>query len=317
MMDFKIHVYFRHYVHDKDTMDTYKRIVVRTVKAAKLADFNFNILLNYHADLPREMKDELMVISEKLIERNVGLVAKRGYGAGTAFFDIVEEALSTAVVDRKQFVLIIIDGDAYPIDDVRFLRSIRKISEKVITTNSLLGLAQRTNVILPMASGNDPDSEMMREIDEIYLAMAMPGLPAIETKEIRSPPAYKKFGDPVPGFYCFNGTHPGLQKLFAGAEKDAIRANMSAYTGDCYAVLAASKLGKIVTEPMPLKDNPPGSFTIENIPSKAGELGKTSVRDSLVAAVKSEDNKKIMEQFYPSHLVERVRKMILQSVAHK
>ncbi len=323
MESFKVHLYLRHYVHDKITFETYKEIIKKILRAQKVVKFNFNMLLNYSADLSVELRDRLMEISKKLIELEIGFSVAAGRGAGEALFDLMEESLSNVAADMSKSVVIVLDGDAYAIDQPEVLRRIRNISTKVIEEDAMLGLAQRTVVKLPVVGKGSShmeiqEKEMMREIDELYSALVLKGhLPVKRSNEIKSPPGYKLLGDPVPGFYCINITHKNFPKFFGQIEKDAMRANMTTFTGDTYMVLLASKFGSIVTEVIPLADNPPGGFSLDIITSRATELGKTVLRNDFLEAVKSDENKKLLEKFYPGEYVEKVRRMILKGLSEK
>jgi len=312
MEKYKLHVYFRHYIYDEDTLKRYKKIVNRVNRATKLSHFNFNVLVNFDPNMSQHLKDEITDISKKLIEKNIEFSIRIGHGAGVALFDIIEEVLSNFSVDKEDFLICIADGDAYPIDDPHFLRQVRKLANSVHNEKALLGLSQRTKVILPGTN------EIYREIDELYFALAMRGkLPVKKSVEMKVPEGYTEFGDPVPGFYCINMTYQKFMELFENIKKDLEVADMTNFTGDFYLVLAASQIGKIVTEIIPLEGNPPGSFSFENIKIKSHELGKTSLRKVYLNAIKSEENRKLLEKYYPPEAVEKVRDTILKAMLKK
>lgn len=309
MEQHKVHVYFRHYVHDEDTLARYKRIVNRTSRATKLADFAFNIVVDYDPGMPQRLKDEVSAISMKLVENSVGFSVKVAHGAGAALFNVVEESLSNMSIDREKFFVVCVDGDSYAIDDIRFLRQIRRMCDDMLKEGALLGLAQRTKIVLPGAD------ESYREIGEMFLALAMKGrLPVKKSVMLKVPPAYAELGDPVPGFYCLNMTHSRVSELFRQAEQDMLKADLTSYTGDCYLVLAASQLGKVMTEIVPFEDNPLGSFGLENNSIIARELGKTSLRKTYLAGVKSEEGRSILERHYGPDKVEKVRETVLKAM---
>jgi hypothetical protein len=309
MEQYKIHVYFRHYVHNEDTLARYKRIVNRVNRATKLADFVFNVFVNYDPEMPQKLKDEINAISMRLIENNVDFSVKVARGAGVALFNIIEESLSNMSVDRDRFFIVCVDGDSYAIDNIRFLRQIRKMCDDMLGEGALLGLAQRTKILLP---GSD---ESYREIGEMFLALSMAGkLPVKKSVLLKVPPAYAELGDPVPGFYCLNMNHPRILELYHQMEQDMLKANLAGYAGDCYFVLAASQLGKLLTEIVPLEDNPLGSFSLEDGAIIAREIGKTTMRKVYLAAIKSEDNMKILEKYYPRDTVEKVRDNTLKAM---
>lgn len=313
MEKYKLHLYFRHYVHDRETLERYKKIVNRVNRARKLADFNFNVLVNFNPNMDQELKDEITKISQKLIENNVEFSVRLDRGAGYALFDVMEENLSNMSSDRGNFVLCVVDGDSYPIDDAHFLRQVRKLANTVVSENALLGVGQRTKIILGTGQ-----FEIYREIDELYFALSMKDkLPVKKSVELKIPASYAEFGDPVPGMYCLNMTHPKINMFFDQIQEDMKKADITSYTGDFYLVLAASQLGKIVTEIVPLEDNPPGSFTMENISIKARELGKTSLRRVYLDAIKSEENMKLLEKHYSHEAVERVKDLVLSAMLKK
>jgi len=312
MENYKLHVYFRHYVHDEDTLARYKKIVNRVNRATKLAEFNFNVLVNFDPNMSQHIKDGISDISKKLIESNVEFSIKIGRGAGVALFDIMEENLSNMSVDRKNFLILVADGDSYPIDDVGFLRQVRKLADAIVSEKALLGLSQRTKIILPGTG------EIYREIDELYFALALKGkLPVKRSNLLNIPKSYAEFGDPVPGFYCLNMTHPRMMEFYEQIQSDMRLADMTHYTGDFYLVLGAAQLGRIVTEIVPLEGNPPGSFSFDSIRDKSHELGKTSLRKAYLAAIKSEENMRLLEKYYSHEAVEKVRDIILKAMLRK
>lgn len=296
-------------MHDEDTLARYKKIVNRVNRATRLTDFKFGIVVSYDPGMSVHLKDEVNKISVKLIENNVEFSVKVAHGAGFSLFNVIEENLSNMSVDRENFFVCCVDGDSYPIDDVRFLRQVRKITDEMAREGAILGLAQRTKIILPGAS------ELYREIDEMAFALCLRGrLPVKKSVLLKIPPAYAEFGDPVPGFYCVNMTHPKIGDLFRNMEEDMVKSDMTHFTGDFYLVLAAAQMGKLVTDIVPLEDNPMGSFSMENIRSKSRDLGRTSLRKVYLAGIKSEENRKLLEKHYPPESVEKVRDVILKAM---
>ena len=311
MKNYKLHVYFRHFIKDEDTLKRYKKIVNRVNRAAKLAkQINFNIIVNFDPKMSQHLKDQVSDISKKLIEQNIEFSIRVGHGAGIALFDAMEEIISNMSIDREDFLLCVIDGDSYPIDDAAFLRQLRKLANAVHENKALMGLSQRSKVILGKG-----DFEIYREINEIYLALAMkPHLPVKKSKALNVPLAYAKHGDPVPGFYCMNATHPSFIKLFERVEKDCEQGDMTRFTGDHYLVLAASQMGKIETEFVPLEDNPPGGFKWENIRQMSREIARTSMRQVFLDAVRSKKNFDLLCECYPEEMVKKVQDVILDSI---
>lgn len=313
MEKYRLHVYFRHYVHNLDTLASYKRIVNRVNRATQLTEFNFNIIVNFDPRMPQDIKDEINRISQKLIESNIEFSIRVGHGASVALFDAMEEVLSNLSVDKGDFLICVVDGDAYAIDDQYFLRQMRKLADSVYVEKAILGLAQRSQIILGRG-----EMEIYREINELYWALAMrPHLPVKKSVMLKIPGGYAEFGDPVPGFYCVNVSHPKFNQFFEQIEADTKISDMAHFTGDHYMTLLATQFGKIVTEIVPMEDNPPGTFNFENIAQMSHEIGKTSLRKTFLAAVKSEENMKLLEKYYSPEAVGKVRDTILKAMLRR
>lgn len=309
MDKFKVHVYFRHYIFNDLSHRIYEKLVRNILKASRMRkDFDFNLQVNYKDDLSKKLKNKILIDAKKLIENNIHVDAKVGHGASAAFFDIMEEVLSNMSIDRKSVILFIIDGDQF--SPINILDKINSLAKRMINNNILLGLAQRNRIIL-----GKNEFEFYREINEMYLALFLKGrLEVKKSPELKIPQAYKTFGDPVPGFYAINVSHKNFVDTFKQLEKNFIKSDMTKFTGDHYVVMSAKKYSKILTEVVPISDNPPGNFTFNLIEKVAHELGNTDLKNDFLKVVKSKKNQEILEKYYPTHYVEKVRKLLLKGI---
>lgn len=93
-----------------------------------------------------------------------------------------------------------------------------------------------------------------------------------------------------------------------------MKADMSGFAGDHYFVLAASQLGDIETEIIPIESNPMVTFNVDNISNISNQISKTDMRQVLINSVKSEDNFEYLKRNYPEYMVKFVRDIILNSI---
>lgn len=306
----RVRVYLRHFVHDRDSMDWYRKILVRADRASRLCDFDFIVMAKADTRLPQKLMDEFKLVNERVIDSNARFSLHVADFSDILVYKAFKDALEVARMNAQQIVGCVIDADSYAIDSVDVLRRIRRLADSMAERDAIMGLAQKTKVVL----GNG-DLEIYREIDEMMFALCLGGrLSVKKSLELKVPPAYAEFGDPVPGFYCINSAHKSARDLVNGMEKDIAAADMSHFSGDFYVVLAGSQLGKIETEIMPLEDNPPGVFTFDDIGRKANELGKTSLRKAYLHGIKSDVNREKIEKYYSPEAVEKVRDTILKAM---
>ncbi len=97
-----IHLYLRHYVGDRKTLNIYKEIVNNLIEAKIPKNFFVALYLNYNAKLSEKMKDKIFEVSESLIENDIAFSVKIAHGVGNAFLDVLEESVSIASIERKK-----------------------------------------------------------------------------------------------------------------------------------------------------------------------------------------------------------------------
>lgn len=310
MKPHKVRVYLRHFVHDKPSLEWYRRILVRADRASRLCDFDFIVMAKADTRLPQVLRAEFDSINSRILDSRAGFSLHVADFSDILLFKAFNDTLEVARMGARQTIGCVLDADSYAIDNVDFLRRVRRLADSMVQNDAIMGLAQKTKVLL--GSG---DMEVYREIDEAMFALCLGSSVSVKrSMELKVPPAYAEFGDPVPGFYCINSAHRGAHDLVGNMERDIAASNMSHFTGDFYVVLAASQIGKIETEIMPLEGNPPGVFKFEDIGRKANELGRTSLRKVYLRGIKSDENRERIEKYYSPEAVEKVRDTILKAM---
>jgi hypothetical protein len=304
-----IHLYLRHFVHDAATLERYRDIVFRTLRAAN-PQLVISAVVGFSPGLSADHRYQMFLLSRNLLERNIAVHHIPGKGAGHAFLYLLGQCLPDA--SAKKEVICLLDADQFPFDDIRFLQQIDKLASSMHREARLVGLGLRDRISL-----GEGRPGKLREIEEMFHALFVRRKVAYKDRRgLGIPSGYKELGDPVPGCYCFNLQHPKLPALLAQAMMDARKADLWRYAGDPYAIMLASTLSRFSTEVVPTHDNPPGSFTLQDIERKSRELGRTSLGKRYLAVVKDERSRRLVERYYPAEDVAAVREMIIRGLRH-
>ena len=129
------------------------------------------------------------------------------------------------------------------------------------------------------------------------------------------PFSYKKYGDPIPGFYALNTGTLAYSELFKNIFDSCIFADLTGYAGDPYAVMKASQLVReIPAISVPIKGNPPGRFEKSTIRKKSFELGKTNIGRQYIGVAKDRHFRDELCTMYPKEQVDEVRGMIIEGL---
>lgn len=304
----KIHLYIRCYVKDRKTLQTLKEIIRKTLIAKKKSNYRFNIYVAHDKALSKELRDDTMNTSKFLIENDIGFLEEYARGAGYAFINILEESASAASIDKSKFVIFVIDGDGqFPIDDSQFLKDIQKLARKVVKEDVLLGVGQRTKIMLGKGRFG-----VYREIDEVLHTLFVRGqLKLPDTKKLGIPRAYKELGDSVPGCYCVNALHKKYPQLLKEIINDGIKSDLLRFTGDFYIVMKTSQLSKLVSEVVNTSSNPPGQFRLGDIRLKSKQLLATSLKNEYSKFLHSKKTWKILEKYFSPEDIQFVKNLIL------
>jgi len=317
----KLICFLRFYVKDQETCDALKKIVRRAVIAMHDPNVSISFLINTYIHLKKEFKDQISEITKDLLYHNISFSVTVAYGAGHAYFDILEEAISTTSLSKKERAIFLLDADQYDISDPLIIKRLLQLRKEVIQNNAIIGVAQRNKILL----ANTKELEIAREIEELFHAYFIRNKffntsSKAELSKIKSPKGYQALGDPVPGCYCINIRHPRFFKFLSHIQQDLLVADLSKYSGDPYIIMQASQYGNIITRYVPIIDNPPSGFSLETITDKHRNLAATSIGKQYMKAVLSTRAKEALCQYYSEKEVEQVLNLIkkgFQSIMKK
>ncbi len=300
------YVYLRHYIGDRKTFNIYKQIVNSLTHAKIPENFSLTVCVNYSAKLSEKMKDKIFACSTPLIEKDISLSVKIAHGAGNAFLDVLEESVSIASIEKKRFVVFLVDADQYPLDSKEFYNDLDELAKLVLRNKVLIGTAIRTKISLGKGKLN-----ILRQIEEMYHALFIQKSLKIFNVPQSIPPWYKELGDPIPGCYCINTTHKNFFKLLKACFYDSLHSNLNKYAGDSYIVMKSSELGKIVQNKVLTKFNPQSSFSLKTMKEKNRYLAQTSIGKKYKKVVSSKKSEKILERYFDKNDIEKVKRIIL------
>jgi hypothetical protein len=315
----RITVWQRQLVKDKETVDSLKDIIDRTVKAVSKRDYDFCILVPFVKDLDFQIRKEMVNIIEKAIEKNITVLTSRGYGPGASciagLFNF-SRMINVCTTRDASHVNFIIDGDQFDIDRDEVLNGIEFIAKGLIQNNLLFGVGARNEVLL----GSTEEFNSLRQIEEMFFAkfvgkIKVPNPFNVDLKKL--PESYKKFGDPVPGVHALNTSHPSYLKLMASVVKACQKADLTRYAGDPYVLLKAHQLSKdIISVYVPTRKSlpPVSGFDIETFRKKNFELGKTDLGRKFLKVVSDKSFEKELADFYPIEQIKKVKDLIISGL---
>ncbi|MBI4150474.1 hypothetical protein HY488_03650, partial [Candidatus Woesearchaeota archaeon] len=303
-----IHLYLRHYVRDAATLERYRDIVFRVMKAAQYPSLAISVVVGVHPQLSADHRYQMFLLSRNLLDRDIAVHHLQARGCGHAYLYVLGQTLSTAT--PRADVLCLLDADQFLFDEPRFYQQLEKLAFRLVKENKLMGLGIRDHISL-----GGGELGIFREIEEMFFALFVQRKILYATrKEAAISQSYKDLGDPIPGCYCFNLAHTKLPLFIMQCLRDARRANLWGYAGDPYLSMLASMFSRIITEIMPTHDNPPGLFTLQDIEKQHGAFGNTVLRKPYLACIKAERNVKRIQKYYPAEQVLAVQRMMLRGL---
>ena len=301
------YIYLRHYIHDKATYLRYKEIVQQSLSLAKHKNIRLSLVVGLSTKLFSSSRKNINNFSHMLLNNQIEVNYIHAKGAGHALFFSLFQA-----INNQDELICVLDADQFLFDSPLFYQRLMRLGKKMIRKKALTGVGIRNKIFLGRGKLGE-----LREIDERYQALFTQKRLKYKKAPLTIPLSYQELGDPLTGCTCFNVSHPKFVQLITQLLDGINKANLYGYAGDPYIIMRAAKLGNILTEIVPTRDNPPGSFTINEIKKKNIELGKTSLRQSYLPYVQSKKNMELLSQYYPKKSVQFVRRMILQALHSK
>ena len=313
----KLKISQRHFINDEETLKRFKGIVDRTIDAkGKMPDADYSVIFSSKYDGPfRKIGHEL----EKLNGEGVNVVLG-DYGPGDAWFRAMTDVIGLrSFHSNKQFlehpkgcVTALVDGDQFNINDDAVLDGIYKMSKDLVGTDLLLALGARDKVSL----ADTEELDNARKIEEMYHAFFMGYIQVrnpLGVDNSDAPNSYKIYGDPIPGCYLINNTCSAYPEWYNILLEDSSKAVLTRKVGlgDTIGVMNASVLNDVIPSIyIPTRGNPPGPFKLDTIKEKSVEMGKTGVGVPYLEEVLKEENKEILNEYYPEQNVEEVRSLV-------
>ena len=305
----KLRISQRHFVHNVETLESFKGIVNRTIDAQqKKPHIDFSINVGYKATAPTEVLDGLTEQMKRLAQKDIKIVAG-DLGPGDAWFTAMTDVIGfrsfyndKEVSEKpKGCVTLFFDADQYDSNRSEVLDVSEIMGKKLLKRDLLLGLSTRDRVSL----ANTEELDTARKIEEMYHAICMGNIKIENPLDIdlsKSPKCYtEEWGDPIPGFYGINNSCKKFPKWYELLWEDSSRAKLTRLVGlgDTVGVMEASTLVKeIPSIGMPIRGNPPGAFRMESIREKSVELGKTNIGPRYFNTVLDSNNQKKLSKYF-------------------
>lgn len=312
----KLICFLRYYIKDKESCNAFEKIVKKSIIAMKNPNVSISFLINTNINLKREIKDQLKEITKDILYHNISYSVTIAYGAGHAFFDILEESISTTSLAKKEKAIFLLDADQYDIASPIVIKKLFQLRKAVIENNALMGTAQRDHIIL----AETQELEHAREIEELFHAYFIRNKilncsTKLEKKLLSIPKGYMELGDPVPGCYCINIRHTKFFKFLSKIQIDLLTADLSKYSGDPYTIMQAAQFGKIVSKYVPILKNPPSEFSLKTIKDKHKNLALTSLGKKYAKTILSEKAFNQLKKYYSVKEITLVRNIILKGLS--
>lgn len=283
---------------------------------------------NYPIDFSLKLSSNMRGLSEELQQRTMKAIQAlpkqmyhihnpeaTGGGNGT------KQILFNQVFSDSPGITYLAGLDQTVVDSSEALERIVELTARAETDNALLAIGLRN---VPVILGIHERNSNLRIIHELFHSFTMSGdRIRIQEESPKVTPAYAEIGESTTHFYGFNNTHEKYPELARSIFAASQRANMSGNAADYYLVIRASQLGKTVTRyVLSTKNDFYGTIeeqkefeNIKNmISTQTRELGKTDIKDCLLATLKNYENIKKISKFYDSAEVEAVRDLMMNAI---
>lgn len=315
----------RHYVRDMTGVNELGTIAKQILSAARRSKIEYRLMLNWPSGLAEEICAAMLSPQAELLKAGIAVNSFPGKGSGYAFIKCVFDCAAEINCARSDSEIInfMIDGNQYDLDDERVIRAIENIAERISEGRCVLGMALRDCVELSA----DPDLDALRRIEEFYHLNACPNIyitnpQAIPEHNIH--PAYRRYGDIIPGLIGFNLASPVFEDMVHILHEDIKQTSLIKFEGDAYIVMLAGALAShygmsdfhtpgFYSEVVPTNRVSRGcAFKKEYLTEKAANLARTHVGRNYRQSVEDTFFTREVELYFPSAIVEEARALILK-----
>jgi len=300
-------IWHRYLVNDRPALDGLKQLSNRMMAAAAKSRHTFCLLINRSANLQMELDEEMMAVAGTLIGRGIVVITAPARGAGNALFT----SLFSWPQDATSPVNVLLDGDQWDISRKEVLDVVDALAARLSKDKLLFGLGARDRVVLGIG-----EDDLVRQVEETYFARMMQ--PRIELSNplgidlTKVPASYRKYGDPIPGFYAVNTAHPKFTELRTGVQAASMTPEIAKWAGDPYTVIKAAQLAeKIISIYAPIIDNPPGTHDMGALRRKTVALSNTDIGTSWGKLLQDEKFASELGRWYPATVVQQARELML------
>ncbi len=287
----------------------------REVREAALHGLEFRLWLDHGSPaVRRKIEDWWPSVPDTAVHSGPA----RGPGAAL-LGPLLDPSSEIYLKNESKKVRLLLDWDAYDLRDPRVRQAALDVAVRLREGRALLGLGTRSRVVLDP----DPALDRARQVTEMLHAGFIRGLgrdlrPANPCRvRLRAPGAYRRFGDPVPGFYAVDPAHPRFPLFHATVLRDMARADLGGYAGDPYFVMAAAVLAPVASVAVPVRPQPgpPGSYALRTIGAVHREIGRTSIGPAYRRWAEGDEAfASALARHYPRRAVEEVRRRALRGL---
>lgn len=246
----------RHYVSKPEHVKPLEEIVERTIDASKMVrgDALLCVRIAYRPSIDDSTYSDVCKQISRLkghafsttLEQSTEIPGTSYNGAGTGLSSMLFNSAVYQTIDKEPPVIISMDGDQYPINDVRLIEASKELSKRLRNINAPFGVGARTHVVLSA----DPKMNELRQIHEMfqsYIAnkfFIVSNPQNLDLSDVS--PCYRELRDSTPGFYAFNHGSPKASEIMSDLKKSGEKACFKGFALDyTLPVLLAKKEQKI------------------------------------------------------------------------
>jgi len=300
-------IWHRYLVNNAESLESLRRLAKFLIELSEQRTGNIlSLHINRSANVTKGIDMEIAEVSRDLFEHGIGVTINPAIGAGMAMFNTL-----FSWPQDKSGINILLDGDQWDVSRKEVIDAVGKLSDMMARGKFLLGLGARDRVILGVG-----ETDTIRQVEEMYFAKFMhPKIVldnpiGISTEKV--PTGYRKYGDPVPGFYAINTAHPKFAELHAAILHAISIPEIAKWCGDPYMVMKASTLtDRIASVYAPIIDNPPGTHDLDALRRKTATFVKTELKGRWVGILNDRSFESELEGLYPHAAVSKARELML------
>ncbi len=213
------------------------------------------------------------------------------------------------------------DLDQYVIDTEGALEQIVELTKKVERNGALYATGSRN---VPVVLATHKRNSDLRILHELFHSLII-GSNKLRVDEgsQTATAAYAEIGESTSGLYVVNFSHPRYPELSKSMIDATQRADMSGFATDYYVAIKSAQLAHVANGYVQARENKFYEKRDESeefaavkrlISSQTQQLGKTDIRDVMLAGLRNRTHTERLSAFYPKEDVELVRGVMLEAL---